>query len=311
MHTLVIIYLIAAFTWWAILLFKKNEEIHQLKLQLTTYENSIDQLTQTEQINASYSKQKKMILGEGAVFGLSILFGLVLINRAYLSELNTNKKLNSFLLSVTHELKTPIAALKMANKTLQRPSLPDATKKQLVQTSLDEALRLEDSVNNILAAAQLEQSYDYNKESNNLSDLVNDRVKRFQKIYPDKELTSTIAANLTAKVDLEAFTKVIDNLLHNAIKYSMDNSPITVALTSEPSQHILTVTNQGPTISSKEKNKIWDKFYRTGNEETRETTGTGLGLWIVKSIVQAHNGTVSLEDPQPSGARFTIKLPLT
>ena len=117
-HFVIMLYLVAAFSWWAILLFKKTTEIHGLKNQLAQYEN-IDQAAS----NVEYEKQKKMIFGEGLFFGLSILLGLVFIYRAFWAEIKVNKRLNNFLLSVTHELKTPVASLHLINRTLATKEL--------------------------------------------------------------------------------------------------------------------------------------------------------------------------------------------
>ena len=304
LHILVITYLVTAFTWWAILLYRKNHQNFQLQKELAVFDASRD----IDKITKQYAKQKKMILGEGVVFGLSIFIGLVLISRAYSSEIKTNKKLNSFLLSVTHELKTPIASLKLANKTLQRSDLSDSQRHQLMATCTEESLRLESQVDNILAAAQIEQVYNYNPEATDLKALISERIKRHQNLYPEKEIVLQ-GAHLSSAIDVEAMTKVIDNLLHNAIKYSPELSPVVVQLNEDNGLCQISIANQGRSIPDNEKKRIWEKFYRIGNEETRDSPGTGLGLWIVQSIVKAHKGKVKITDNQPSGAVFTISLP--
>ena len=305
LHILVIVYLVTAFTWWAILLYSKNQETYQLQKELATLDHSKDLAHYT----AQYEKQKKMILGEGVVFGLSILFGLFLINRAYTSEINTNNKLNSFLLSVTHELKTPIASLQLANKTLQRSDLNAAQRSQLLATCNEECQRLESQVENILAAAQLEQVYKYNPEATELKTLISKRIRRHLNIYPNKNIVLK-GESVTCRVDVEAMTKVIDNLLHNAIKYSNPESTVVVSLKEEKKSCKLSFANEGKRISDKEKKRIWEKFYRIGNEETRDSPGTGLGLWIVQSIVKAHGGVATVSDNKPSGSIFHLSLPL-
>lgn len=275
-----------------------------MQKELAVFDATID----IDRLNEQYEKQKKMILGEGAVFGLSILIGLVLISRAYSAEIKTNKKLNSFLLSVTHELKTPIASLKLANKTLQRSDLSESQRTQLMATCTEESLRLESQVDNILAAAQIEQVYNYNPEKTNLKALIAGRIKRHRNLYPEKEIVLQ-GTDLTSAIDVEAMTKVIDNLLHNAIKYSPELSPVIVNLNNTNGLSQISFANEGRSIPDNEKKRIWEKFYRIGNEETRDSPGTGLGLWIVQSIVKAHKGKVKITDNKPSGAVFTISLP--
>jgi len=306
LHILVIIYLIAAFSWWAILLYQKNENNYQLQLQLATYDSSLDKSL----IESSYQKQKNMIISEGIVLGLSIIFGLLLINRAYRSELSLNQRLNDFLLSVTHELKTPIASLQLVNKTLQREGLSPDKRKDLLKTGWDESMRLESQVNNILAAAQIEQSYKFNFEKIQLANLIAKRVRRFQKMFPDriikflgKEATGMV------NVDPESFTRAIDNLIHNALKYSEVNEEIKINISEKSGKVFTSVIDHGSGIPEIEKTKVWDKFYRIGNEETRDKPGTGLGLWIAKEIVRAHSGQLTLCDTKPNGSTFTISIP--
>jgi len=184
LHVIIILYLFAAFTWWAILLYKKNEENYQLKQQLATYDTTLDR----EEIKDKYLKQKKMIYGEGLFFGTSILLGLLLINRAYRKELGLNQKLNDFLLSVTHELKTPIASLKLVNQTLRRTDLAEDKKQNLLEIGWDESLRLEALVNNILTAAQIEQEYTFNLEDTDLDALISKRIARYKKLFPLRDI---------------------------------------------------------------------------------------------------------------------------
>lgn len=306
-YNLVILYLIAAFTWWAILLNKKNKQIYDQQIKLSTHDSALDLLD----IEAEYAKNTKMIAGEGLVFGLTILIGLVLINRAFLSELKLNRQLNDFLLSVTHELKTPIASLKLATQTLRRKNLPQDQQQDLIQTNWEECLRLEAQVNNMLTAAQIEQSYTFNFEKKDISELLKARVQRFQKIYPNRDINDAgIMDGIDLQFDKEAMTKTIDNILHNALKYSPDDKPVAVKLEKQSQSAVIQISDQGIGITDKEKKKIWNKFYRSENEETRETQGTGLGLWIAKSVVKAHKGDINILDNKPKGSIFKLTIPI-
>ena len=105
-------------------------------------------------------------------------------------------------------------------------------------------------------------------------------------------------------------TSLIVNLIENAIKYSAEETPIFVALSKEGDEAILEVKDQGFGISEEEKEKIFDKFYRVGNEETRQAKGTGLGLYIVKNIVNYHQGSIKMMNNTPVGMIFLIRMPL-
>lgn len=302
---LVIIYLISAFTWWAILLFKKNKEVHALKIEL----HELRQTSSLESIEASYQKQKKMIIGEGLVFGLSILFGLFLINRAFRSEIMTNKRLNDFLLSVTHELKTPIASLKLSNSTLLKENLSEAIRSELINANLEETSRLETQVNNILAAAQLEQAYQFNYEKADLHQLILACIKRFKRAHPGRTFTYHNKKEILASIDTEAINRVLDNLLSNAIKYSPEDSQVEIKLNTSDSKVSLEFCDQGNGINDDQKKLILEKFYRIENEETRTTQGTGLGLWIAHKIIEAHRGEIRITDNKPEGTNVMVIIP--
>jgi len=300
-------YLVAAFAWWAILLTQKNTEIYELKKQYLVEQNK----AVLEEIESEYSISKKMVMGEGLVFAFSILVGLLLINRAFWSELKLNKRLNNFLLSVTHELKTPITSLKLINKTIANKNINADQKTELLETAEGEINRLESLVNNILTAAQMESAYKFNFESTDLIELINKRVDRYQKINKEIVIIKDFSeSNQFIKADKEALTKLIDNLIDNAIKYSKGAEKIIVKIEEQSSALLLSVIDFGNGIQADEKNKILSKFYRTGDEEIRETKGTGLGLFIVKEIALAHEAKLSIDDNPKGGAIFKLEFPI-
>ncbi len=304
-HWAIMLYMVAAFAWWAILLNKKNTENYHLKNRLIHVDKSFS-VTEIEQ---EYQIQKRMIIGEGLVFGISIILGLVLINRGFWSELGSNRKLNNFLLSVTHELKTPLASLKMIYNTLGNKTIADNKKVALLSIAQQETSRLERLVDNILMTAQMEQSYQYNFEKINISEFFTKRLKHFTSVHPNNNFDIDIKENIYQSVDKEALNILFDNILNNAIKYATRNPTIKIELKENGKEIILSIADHGPGINKEEKEKIFEKFYRIGNEETRETKGTGLGLFIAKEIMNAHKGSIKITDNQPSGAVFDLIFP--
>jgi signal transduction histidine kinase len=105
------------------------------------------------------------------------------------------------------------------------------------------------------------------------------------------------------------YTSVLINLIENAIKYSDENSEVTIVLSDDETNIFLEVKDKGYGIPKEEKEKVFDKFYRVGNEDTRKSKGTGLGLYIVKRFVEIYNGTVELTDNIPNGSIFKITFP--
>ncbi len=306
LHAFVMCYLITAFTWWAILLYKKNEEAHLLKTELATYKNDVE----NTELVIDYNRQRNMIISEGLVFGISILLGLLLIFRAFRKESTFNERMNDFLLSITHELKTPIASIKLVNKTLMREGLRPDQKQSLLDTGQTEVLRLEQQVNNLLTAAQIDGQYIYNYQDTDLGDFIQEKIDSYHRRYPSASITIKVEESLHYNIDRESFTKALDNLISNAVKYSGANPQIIVSLQKESNQIIIKVSDQGVGISDDEKTQVWRKFYRVGHEDTRETKGTGLGLWIVQSVITAHGGHISVEDNRPQGSIFSLILPV-
>ena len=114
----------------------------------------------------------------------------------------------------------------------------------------------------------------------------------------------------SAILDAIGFTSVITNLIENAIKYSEPDTEVRIKLHSDNSNVFLEVADNGSGIPENEKGKVFDKFYRVGNEDTRKTKGTGLGLYIVQHIVKMHNGKIEVRNNHPSGTVFEIRLPV-
>jgi len=293
-------YLVAAFSWWTILLYQKNREVFNLKMAYA------DQ-TEKELLQKEYQRSQRMIIGEGLVFAISILISLLLINRTFWTEIKANKKLNNFLLSVTHELKTPIASLRLIFKTLGKSQIPEDKKQDLLDTAGDETLRLESLVNNILTVTQMDNNYIYNYEQLDLESLVSERGNRFARIYPDFQFDQNTGSDeFRLRIDRESIVKLLDNLIDNAIKYSGDRKYIGIDLTRDAHSIRLSVRDQGIGIADNEKKHVTEKFYRVGDEDTRISKGTGLGLFIVNEICKAHNARLSIEDNLPQGTIFTI-----
>lgn len=315
-------YLLLALIWWTILLLQKNEDaylfqsnnikLYQEKtLGINEYDISKDHeyLLLTEE----YSKQRWMILGEGIFFGLSMIIGIGLILRSSKRTIATNKQQNNFLLAITHELKTPVASVKLILQTIFKRSLNKEQLESLASNALQENQRLESLVDNILLSTKLIDGYHFHMESIDFKELLayltitqNKRLQLRKVTFIDKtENTSCVV-----KADRNALIIALNNLVDNAIKYSSDDVQIVL---SNRNDHALSlaINDAGKGIEAKEAKLIFDKFYRSGNEETRDSKGTGLGLYLVKEIINAHNGKVYYQKGKPTGSQFIIELDLS
>lgn len=299
-------YLVAAFSWWAILLLKENRELYRIKSDIVYADDPVMQ----NYLLKDFNRSRTMIIGEGFVFAISILVSFYLVNRAFWTEIKANKKQNNFLLSVTHELKTPIASLRLITQTLKNKSISEEQRKDFMATASEETLRLESLVNNILTAAQMDNNYRFNLEKTNLNELVNLRKERFEKIHPGTRIETEFRTEpLYIRADREAMVKLTDNLIDNALKYAPDGSSVVLSTYKTDKHIVLCVADKGPGIPESEKKKILGKFYRIGNEEERSSKGTGLGLFIVKEICRAHNARIEIDNNTPEGSIFKISFP--
>ncbi len=320
---MVAFYIFASYLWWAFLLIQKNDLL--LEQTLLNYQleyniaNDLPKGDKSYLTTADYGEmikkhesQKWMVFGEGFVFLFLILAGTMQLYRSFSREMALARQQNNFLLSITHELKSPLASIRLSIQTLlMRLNLEDKFQR-LLNNSLDDTDRLAALVDNILFAAKMENStYSFSLESVNLSDLVEKQAARIQQLAKDTHNISTdIQPNVMVKADKIAMSSAIINLLENAVKYSPESTTIAVKLNTKGKQSLLQIADQGPGVQEGEKLNIFDKFYRVGNEETRSAKGTGLGLFIVKSVSEGHLGKVYVSDNEPVGSIFTILLPL-
>ncbi len=300
------------FLWWEVLLVRQTSQIsnEQQKLMEIT---STDAITLEKQINdLQHKKQVRiyMIVGEGTVFLLLLLYAFYRIRKASNKEIELVNQQKNFLLSVTHELKTPIAATKLQLQTLlKHKQLPADQQEQLLTNAVNETNRLNRLIEDVLLANSADKNLALNKENVNVSELTEQIILNY---FSDKKakgiLKTEIQNGLSATLDKLLFPSIIINLVENAFKYSPDNSQVLISLNNQNGKLNLSVSDNGFGISEKEKSKIFDKFYRVGNEETRNTKGTGLGLYIVEKIVLAHNGTIEVQDNKPNGSVFKVTI---
>lgn len=247
-----------------------------------------------------------MVAGEGIVFFILLAAGFRYIKRTVSRELAMARKEKNFLLSVTHELKTPIAAVKLFLETMQSRSLSDEKRLELLQQSVQETKRLQALTENILMAARLDGSKEAITSSVvDLSDLVNREVNRFEKLG-GVSIGCAVDSAVRVNADEQMLSVLIGNLIDNALKYG-SNKSIKVELKQSAGNIVLSVSDNGPGIPAGEEKRIFEKFYRVGNEETRSSKGTGLGLFIVDAVARMHGAEVLASNKLDGGAVFTVK----
>jgi len=311
-YWLLLSYIIAALIWWFISLEKQNlqmREFNTRQLNATVDSLSSHELYSNElaKINDDYRRGNIKFISEGVTFFLLILVGAAFVYRAARRQFKFHRQQENFMMAVTHELKTPISVARLNLETLQKYSLDPEKQKKLIRMTLAETERLNSLTNNILFSSQLEaERYKSDMEELDLSDLFKDCVHQFQNRYPERTFTTAIEIDMDIKGDIFLLQMLINNLLENAIKYSSKEKPITCALKKNNQTILMSIADEGEGIADEEKPKIFERFYRIGNELTRKTQGTGLGLYLSKIISQYHNADISVTNNIPAGSIFTV-----
>ncbi|MGN6396345.1 MAG: sensor histidine kinase [Mucilaginibacter sp.] len=251
-----------------------------------------------------------MIMGEGSVFIFVFFVGAYSMHRSINRERKLQEQKKNFLLSVTHELKSPLASIKILLQTIQKRDLTKEQVLDFIGKSLRDIERLDDMVENMLLASKIDNhSYNFPKDKFNLSVLVDSIVNRLQ-ITKCEGTQQIIDAEIEPKIEITgdkfALTSVVTNLIENAIKYSGPCETVDVKLFSRDEKIYLEVADHGIGIADHEKIRIFERFYRVGSEETRNTKGTGLGLYIVKEVLDKHQASIKVKDNRPVGSIFEV-----
>jgi two-component system sensor histidine kinase CiaH len=307
-------YVLLQFLWWEILLVRQNGNIINEKQKLMELSYTDAALLERD-ISALHQKKKMqtiMIVSEGTVFLLLLLFGVYKIKVANDKETELNNRQKNFFLSITHELKTPIAATKLQLQTLQKQKLDEATRQELIHNALAETERLNILIDNVLMASRLDSGeLQFSRGNTNLTELCNNILHRYYKEEIKKgELSIDLQPDVYARIDGFAFPSVITNLTDNALKYSANEKKVNFALSSANNEVMIKVADHGIGVADTDKEKIFKRFYRSGDESTRRTKGTGLGLYIARYIVGQHDGKIMVTNNTPSGSIFYVQLPV-
>lgn len=310
-----------ASVWWSYLLLNQNEQlfntrIDALHIEYVQYEGISEEDFENrdfyKKLYSEFKTQKMMIIGEASVFFVVLIIGMWFMNRGFRKEVALARQQRNFLLSITHELKSPIASIKLALDTfMKRPNLKPEQTQLLTKGALKETDRLHTLVNNILLAARIESSYTISLEPLNLKDLINENLAQVRTKFSNFRFNFQCNDEIPMlNADRLALNSIIVNLLENAAKYSLNGDEVSIILNKTGQQLSLEIADKGIGIADEDKEKVFEKFYRVGSEDTRKTKGTGLGLYIVKNIVMAHKGTIEILDNKPKGSIFKVSLPI-
>jgi signal transduction histidine kinase len=245
-----------------------------------------------------------------------MLFGAILIARDISRETETTRLKTEFVHHVSHELKTPLSLIRLYGETLQRKeNLSKPEQKEAYEIITKESERLSHLINNVLDFSRIEmgkKEFDFKK--GNLAGVIRETLESYRYHLEKKGflIQEDIADDLPEMAfDAEGIASVLINLLSNAIKFSPATKEVSVKLFKQDHHAVLQVEDKGIGISSKEISRVFEKFYRSKDVNAADAKGSGLGLTLVKHIIDAHGGQIEVQSVPGQGSTFTIILPIS
>lgn len=263
-----------------------------------------------------FSLQNIALLVIGIVFFSAIITGLVLNTIFLIREIKRNEQQNAFLNAVTHELKTPIASIKLYLETLKTREVTEEKRQEFYDIMLADNARLLNTVEQVLQASRTRESQEglRNVTSISLNPLLEEAVSIVKTRYnlPDEALNFTKNDSVfDISADKNELLSAFTNLLDNAVKYSKEKIKVSVRARNLDSKTIIIrIKDEGIGLPNGELKRVFRRFYRVSNITTQKQKGTGLGLFIVQAIIKNHGGKISVEsEGEGKGSVFTIQLP--
>tara|TARA_R110002050_G_scaffold39686_9_gene97291 strand:- start:3540 stop:5255 length:1716 start_codon:yes stop_codon:yes gene_type:complete len=260
-------------------------------------------------------RQVFLPLASSLVFMCIIIICFVYAIKVIIRQKKISDIKNDFINNMTHEFKTPISTVSLAVEALQDPDLfgEKALRKRYLNIIKDENIRLGKQVEQVLHAAALEKK-DFNLkfETIDLRKLIEETKKHFELLVENRGGTITSEYSLiTGHLEADVFhlNNIVNNLLDNANKYSKNAPQIKIIVKESQTDFTISIIDKGIGISKEAQKKIFDKFYRVPTGNLHDVKGFGLGLSYVKTMVEAHKGTIRLDSEPGQGTVFTINLP--
>ena len=259
-----------------------------------------------------------VLLFFGIIFFALIIAGMIVNTSFLVREIRRSEQHDSFINAVTHELKTPVASIRLHLETLQRRDLPETQKQDFYRLMLSDTDRLTETVEQVLRAGRAgDKKTGREKSAVNFSQLVQQCMDaaRSRHHLPAEALhyedNSSSSAGVRVPGSEEDLRTAVFNVLDNAVKYSGDHVDVCVRLsTPDEKRIVLSVQDQGVGIPADDLKSVFKRFYRVNDRSLAHVKGTGLGLFIVKSIAQKHGGKVFAEsDGEGKGTTITMELP--
>jgi signal transduction histidine kinase len=253
----------------------------------------------------------------GIVFFDLLIFGLIINTTFLIREIRRNEQHDAFINAVTHELKTPVASIRLYLETLKTRDVDEQQRQEFYNIMLADSDRLNKTVEQVLRASRMRHRQRRIATSAiNLGEMVRECLELARVQYGLNEThlmytESPEASNARVSGDMDELRSAFANLLDNAVKYSDDEVRVIVSVSAPDEKRVtVRVADRGIGIPQTQLKRIFKRFYRVPGQFMARVKGTGLGLFIVKSVVKKHGGRVYAESAGPGqGSIFTVQLP--
>ncbi|MEQ1947096.1 MAG: HAMP domain-containing sensor histidine kinase [Bryobacteraceae bacterium] len=256
-----------------------------------------------------------ILLFFGVLLTLIVIAGIVLNTTFLVREIRRNAQHDAFINAVTHELKTPVASIRLYLETLQTRPVDEAKRHEFYQTMLDDSDRLLGTIEQILRTGQIGQSRrPVHTSSIDFGRMVEECMARARRLYhvSEEALTFQPGPHVMIQADADEVRAAVSNLIDNAVKYSGSNPKVRVETATDNKFVTVRVEDNGPGIPEAERKQIFKRFYRVPGPLATRIKGTGLGLFIVRSVAKRHGGQAWVESNGPGpGSTFVLQLPIT
>ncbi len=258
-----------------------------------------------------YRRRILMMVSEGTFFAVMLLALMGLLWRTFRREVELERQHRNFLSAITHELKSPLASSHLALETVLAGRTDEVASTRFLTNALEDTERLQDLVQKVLETTRYGHGGRLEMRRVCISDVVAVAVAAIRPRLEvlGGEIHTDVIPDCQVGADEEAFRILVSNLLENAVKYGGKPPRIHVTLSLERDWAILEISDNGSGIASEEVGLVFQRFYRTGDELSRTTHGTGLGLYLVRQIARIHRGTVEITSTGPDGTTFRVEVP--
>jgi two-component system phosphate regulon sensor histidine kinase PhoR len=280
-------------------------------------ENNFDEkITELNEALEELTAKEKYFKTNREIFEL--YNNLILLLKRIINELNTAKifkiNRNEFLGNVTHELRTPIFTIQLSLETLLDGAIKDdSVNMDFLKRALSQTSRLRELVDDLINISRLETDMKISKRYFEILFFINNTVNELSELSKNKKVKLKVESEVSEKTrafgDEERLKQVIINLIDNAIKYTNEDGEIKIGLKKTDKDVIISISDNGVGIPKDDLPRIFERFYRVDKTRSRDMGGSGLGLSIVKHILELHSSTIKVESEEGKGTRFEFNLP--